>query len=327
MCLPRTGIWPVIRKNIETELERSEQCARTAASSIFAPAQPAWPPPATTPVTPHNPFGPVQHSTNPFLTTTSPHLAQFTQYPASLGVGTYTFKHAAQTIIKEAMQMTNEASTPGPGSEYASAALAGKHGEVNPVTNLRRTKNNPSGRKRVDHDWDNCFHPGGGKAGQAPWQRSKATPAVGTTPSATVAVATPSPPVQANSAQTTMTPLAAAVTPYPPTDSYFRDLSCAVVEELAGTEQADQGSSDLAALATATLSTILDSGTTTHLIKDSSLFWTFTRDSTVSMRTASHGSLSTEGAATWESMDMPPVTTLPVCTECRRQSFIGRSHG
>ncbi|KIK15938.1 hypothetical protein PISMIDRAFT_16132 [Pisolithus microcarpus 441] len=42
-------------------------------------------------------------------------------------------------------------------------------------------------------------------------------------------------------------------------------------------------------------STILDSGTTMHLIRDPSLFWTFTHDSTVSMKTANQGSLNTEG--------------------------------
>lgn len=73
--LPKTGLWPVVRKGIETELERSEQLARTLAPGFFSAvpiaSQSAWPLPANTPVTPQNPFTPTQQFTNPFLT---PHL-------------------------------------------------------------------------------------------------------------------------------------------------------------------------------------------------------------------------------------------------------------
>ncbi|KIK15338.1 hypothetical protein PISMIDRAFT_115344 [Pisolithus microcarpus 441] len=249
--LPRTGIWPVIRKNIETELERSEQLARTFAPGSFS----------------------------------------------AIPMTTYTFKHAAQTIVKEAMQIVNESPKPRPGSEYASSALPGGRGEVNPATGLRKTKNNPSGtpcttpicvgRKRVDHDWNNCFQVGGGKAGQAPWQKSKGA-GQGNTQVAAVATTTPAMAdvtPQPTGTQTNVQVAVAAI-PCPPTDGYFRDLSCAMIEEVGG---------DLASLAATVSSTILDSGTTTHLIRDSSFFWTFTRDSTVSMKTANQGSLGTEG--------------------------------
>ncbi|KIK23243.1 hypothetical protein PISMIDRAFT_100799, partial [Pisolithus microcarpus 441] len=186
--------------------------------------------------------------------------------------------------------MTNEGSAPGPGSEYANAAVQGGRGEVNPVTGLRKTRNNPSGtacttpiclgRKRVDHNWSNCFQAGGGKAGQAPWQKGKTASAGGQATTTVTAAATPTTSVtsQPTGTQTIASVVVVAIQS-PPSNDYFRDLSCAVVEELSegGT---DEG---LTSLATATSSTILNSGTTTHLIRDLSFFWTFTHDSTVSM--------------------------------------------
>lgn len=178
------------------------------------------------------------------------------------------------------------------------------HPTISPWKRARceATKNNPSGtacttpiclgRKRVDHDWSNCYQPGGGKAGQAPWQKRKST----TSNTQTAAVATPTPvPVVPATSQPAVAqasaPIAAAAIQYPPADDYFRNLSCAAVEELSEGETSEK----LTCLATTNSSTILDSGTTTHLIKDPSFFWTFTRDSTVSMKTANQGSLRTEG--------------------------------
>ncbi|KIK15737.1 hypothetical protein PISMIDRAFT_38111, partial [Pisolithus microcarpus 441] len=236
--LPKTGIWPVIRKNIETELERSEQSIRVVTPGLFnavpAASQSSWPPPANTP--------------------------------------------------------------------YASAAVQGGRGEVNPVTGLRKTKNNPSGtacttpiclgRKRVDHDWSNCYQPGGGRAGQAPWQRGKAVSTGGQGTSTVAADTTPTTSVVSQPAGTqTTNPVAAVAIQSSPAGDYFRDLSCALIEELSEKETGG----GLTSLATAVSSTILDSGTTTHLIKDPSFFWTFTRDTTISMKTANQGSLSTEG--------------------------------
>ncbi|KAI6004771.1 hypothetical protein EDD15DRAFT_2359587 [Pisolithus albus] len=231
-------------------------------------SQSAWPLPANTPVTPQNPFAPAQQHTNPFLTPLSHSPVHYGQRVGSSGIRTYTFKHAAQTIVKEAMQIMNESPNPGPGSEYANAAIPGGRGEINSVT----------GRKRVDHDWNNCFQPGGGKAGQAPWQKARSANAM----SQVAATVTPAPTVatpQSGGPQATA-PLAAMAIQCPPADSYFRDLSCAIMEELVEGEASGER---VASLAEATFSTILDSGTTTHLIRDPSLFWTFTRDSTVSM--------------------------------------------
>lgn len=197
----------------------------------------------------------------------------------------------------------NEGTVAGPGSEYANAAVPGGRGEVNPVTGLRKTRNNPSGtpcstpiclgRKRVDHDWNNCFQAGGGRAGQAPWQKGKGGAAANTPQVAAVAGSTPSTTntgSQLTGVQTN-TQVAAAAIQCPPTEDYFRNLSCAMLEEL---HDAETGG-NLACHAAVASSTILDSGTTTHLIRDSSFFWTFTRDSTVSMKTANQGSLNTEG--------------------------------
>ncbi|KIK22307.1 hypothetical protein PISMIDRAFT_83192, partial [Pisolithus microcarpus 441] len=231
--LPKTGIWPVIRKNIETD-----QHSRNASQSVRS-----------------------------ITTVYEP------------------FSHPI-TILRSTVR-------PAPGA-------SGRRGEVNPLTGLRKTKNNPSGtacttpicvgRKRTDHDWSNCFQQGGGKAGQAPWQRDKTQ--VGGTQVAAVVTQTGVPATsQAQSAGgQTSTQIAAAAVPCPLSNDCFRDLSCAVLEELSEGQAAD-----LTSLATVMSSTILDSGTTTHLIRDPSFFWTFTRDSTVSMRTANQGSLGTEG--------------------------------
>lgn len=282
--LPKTGIWPVIRKNIETELERSEQSIRVVTPGLFnavpAASQSSWPPPANTPVTPQNPFVSTRQFTNPFLTPPQHFIPRFSQHTVPVVAGMYT----------------------GPGSEYASAAVQGGRGEVNPVTGLRKTKNNPSGtacttpiclgRKRVDHDWSNCYQPGGGRAGQAPWQRGKAVSTGGQGTSTVAADATPTTSVVSQPAGTQTTNAVAAVAiQSSPAGDYFRDLSCALIEELSEKETGG----GLTSLATAVSSTILDSGTTTHLIKDPSFFWTFTRDTTISMKTANQGSLSTEG--------------------------------
>lgn len=285
--LPKTGVWPVVRKNIETELERSEQSARAVIPNLFntvpVASQSSWPPPASAPVTPQNPFASTRQFTNPFLTPPQHFIPQLGQHAVPVSTGTYT----------------------GPGSEYVSAAVQGGRGEVNPATGLRKTKNNPSGtacttpiclgRKRVDHDWSNCYQPGGGRAGQAPWQRGKTASTGGQTTSTVAAVTAPATSAASQPAGTQVVnpnnPVAAVAVQSSLVNNYFRDLSCALVEELSEGET----SGGLTSLAKAVSSTILDSGTTTHLIKDPSLFWTFTRDTTVSMKTANQGSLSTEG--------------------------------
>ncbi|KIK13150.1 hypothetical protein PISMIDRAFT_119457, partial [Pisolithus microcarpus 441] len=199
--------------------------------------------------------------------------------------------------------MINESSTPGPGSEYANAVVPGKRGEVNPVTGLRKTRNNPSstpcttpicvGRKRTDHDWDNCFQPGGG-AGQAPWQRGKTAMTGQVAATAAAPMASVQSAAEGNTKSTPGIPLAATAISCLLTDTFFRDLSCALVEEISD-EAGPSESLSLTSLVTSESSTILDSGTTTHLIRDPSFFWTFTHDSSVSMKTANQGSLDTKG--------------------------------
>ena len=245
-----------------------------------------------------NPFAAPGLSRNPFLLQ-RPSLSFFL---IPLGARAYTFQDAAQTILKEAIQMVSESAVPGPGSEYVSAALgnAGGLGTVNPATGIRRTKNNPSGtpctnpvcirRGTCDgHDHQNCYQEGGGKAGQAPWQRKKKgtsgpggngeTRSAGTAAAATTPSATSAPP------PTTASGVAALAANPPLTyDGRFMDLSCAT---LARFEASDT--------ARATL-TILDSGTTSHLIKDPSYFWTFNPDGGIEMRMANQGTLLTRGS-------------------------------
>ncbi|EGO01100.1 hypothetical protein SERLA73DRAFT_72069 [Serpula lacrymans var. lacrymans S7.3] len=114
------------------------------------------------------------------------------------------------------------------------------------------------------HDLSHCFQIGGGIAGQAPWlQRPPLTPSV----LPPVAV----PPVVAQ--------LAVASSPaFPP---HFGDLLCAVIQSL-----------DLSHLSS---STILDSGTTSTLIMDRSVFWSYQIDPSISIKTANEGTLASAG--------------------------------
>jgi hypothetical protein len=87
------------------------------------------------------------------------------------------------------------------------------------------------------------------------------------------------------------------VTSKPTDDSssttHQQDLSLAMIEALPN--ESSPTAENLTCIAQQTLSSILDSGTTSTLVMDHSLFWTFLEDTSVTVTTANHGKLMTSG--------------------------------
>jgi hypothetical protein len=299
--LPQTGLWPVIRKTIEMEMQRSIQALQAyqlpglsrATSSAFS-AHGRSSTSASLPNLRRTTSTLSLRSSNPFLA-----LMQ--------GVAptqAYTFQDAASTIVNEATQMLQESGLPGPGSKYVNVAQSSiSTPNINPETGLRRTKNNPSGtycttslcaeHKRCDHDTRHCYGKGGGLEEQAPWQKKKKEKDGKTNETAFIAAAAGSeyhtPLANSSSHSSSMPAVVNLAITSQPTDNHFHELSCAAVHEL------PQESGELSALTESTSATILDSGTASHLIHDQHLFWSYTADRSVRMKTANHRSLDTEG--------------------------------
>ena len=285
----------MIRKGIEMEIQRNgQQIVATWRNHLFALAVPMGSTslPHIHVSTPHTTR---DTSNNPFL---SPPQASYVQ--------PYRFHDAATTIISEAAQMLNEGCTPGPGLEYANVSVPAGNtgsGSVNPETGLHRTKNNPSGtyctspgcvpKRRSDHDGAHCYGEGGGMEGQAPWQKkgkdkhkdagkSKGNgqegeqgAQVGTSGTAA------GPPTGSVAKPGGITALASNHTSHDQS-LHFRELSCTATPRLEQSFLLGEG-----------VPTILDSGTTSHLICNRRLFWSYTPDDSVRMTTANHGTLST----------------------------------
>ncbi|KAG1798859.1 uncharacterized protein HD556DRAFT_1305720 [Suillus plorans] len=99
-------------------------------------------------------------------------------------------------------------------------------------------------------------------------------------------------PTSSSSSNQPPTPIAALVThSAEPPSNHQCDLSCASIEELPNDPSV---TGDISAQAHA-LSTILDSGTTSTLICDRAIFWTYSTQDPVIVKTANHGSLPTSG--------------------------------
>jgi len=211
---------------------------------------------------------------------------------ASFQTNSITFDSCTSRISSEATRMLNVQPTviPGPGSKYANTVTTSTS-NVNPITGLRKHRNNPqgvfcltTGYGHGDHNKDHCFREGGGMAGQAPWQKRKKETAV--------VAANASAPTSSPSSNQPQVPIAALIThSTEPTANHRRDLSCAIIEELPNDSFVI---SDISAQANA-LSTILDSGTTSMLICDHAMFWTYSTQDPVIVKTANHGSLPTSG--------------------------------
>jgi hypothetical protein len=79
---------------------------------------------------------------------------------------------------------------------------------------------------------------------------------------------------------------------------HLRELSCAVVEEVLSNPSAMPSPADYACIMQQHLSTLLDSGCTSHLITNSSFFHTYDPAGASNVTTANHGILSTKGRGT-----------------------------
>ena len=148
----------------------------------------------------------------------------------------------------------------GPGSEYCNHA--------GPAGVIHKHEKNPNGVLcsncgKKSHDWDHCFAKGGGMEGQGPKSKGKikGKPELVAVASSSAPSSTPTPP--------------------PALDTYIGDLSCALTEILS---------------ANGSFASILDSGTSSHLLKDRDVFWTYKTTQARSMRTANQGVLQTKGS-------------------------------
>ena len=212
-----------------------------------------------------------------------------------------TFENVSAHIMAEAHRQLLESSLISPlGTKHAHTVVppGSNSNNVNPATNLRRTRNNPSGTYcdtplrddstcgASNHDRAHCFKPGGGMAGQQPahWRqpqgRGKST------------VPTPAP---SAAPVPVPVPLAAFASVSPsdawPTRDY--DLSCASIVEVGdGTPSSDV----LACLATPGNTCLLDSGTSRNLICNRAHLRSYSTDDSVRVRTANHGYLLTSGS-------------------------------
>ena len=148
----------------------------------------------------------------------------------------------------------------GPGSEYANFSHDGP---------IRKHAHNPKGVQCTNcgqrsHDCDHCYREGGGMAGQGP--RAKAAAAA------------------AAKKRSSKTELAAFLDNFG--DAGDDELSCASISD------------DLTELVVNSLSTLLDSGATSHLVKRCEFFWTYNEEEARNVKTANLGVLQTRASGT-----------------------------
>lgn len=91
-----------------------------------------------------------------------------------------------------------------------------------------------------------------------------------------------------------------APTPYPTPPAYMstiatddQNLACAIIKEIS--PELSLSFDDMVCIVQQTLSTILDLGTTSNLIMDQSLFWTYSESSCITVKMANHGKPSISG--------------------------------
>ena len=154
----------------------------------------------------------------------------------------------------------------GPGSEYVN--LAGSS-----IT-IRKHPNNPKGivctncNKR-SHDVDHCWTKGGGMEGQGPKPKQVSKPL-------TISPATLQPEVACVASSP---PLSVSV------PTFEGDLSCAILPTV-----------ELGLMAQGNLSTLMDSGSSSHLLCSREFFWTYDPSQARNVTTANLGTLSTHAA-------------------------------
>src|SRR5260221_682277 len=156
----------------------------------------------------------------------------------------------------------------GPGSEYCNHA--GPSGSV-----IHKHEKNPNGVLctncgKKSHDAPHCFAKGGGMEGQGPKPKGKENWKPELAAIASTSSAVPS--------------------PVPILDTYVGDLSCVMTEGLS--------MEDFTSLLSANGNSvcILDSGTSSHLLKDCDVFWTYEATQARPMKTANQGILQTKAS-------------------------------
>ena len=155
----------------------------------------------------------------------------------------------------------------GPGSEYANLASTSS-------APIRKHPNNPKGVictncNKKSHDVDHCWTKGGGMEGQGPKPRSASSKVP--TPPSTVSVPPPE--------------VACVALPSVPPSTFVGDLSCAIFP-----------TAELGLMAQGNLSTLMDSGSSSHLLRSRELFWSYDPSQARNVTTANLGTLSTQAA-------------------------------
>src|SRR5260221_7164000 len=153
----------------------------------------------------------------------------------------------------------------GPGSEYCN--YAGPSSSV-----IHKHNKNPNGVLctncgKKSHDAPHCFAKGGGMEGQGPKPKGKENRKPELAAIASMSSAPPPPP--------------------PILNMYVGDLSCVMAEELSMKDFTSL------LLVNGNPACILDSGTSSHLLKDRDVFSTYNATSARPMQTANHGILQT----------------------------------
>ncbi|KIK91249.1 hypothetical protein PAXRUDRAFT_149909, partial [Paxillus rubicundulus Ve08.2h10] len=193
-----------------------------------------------------------------------------------------TFESCSTCICGEASCQLNEKTLAGPGSGYVHIASAGSFvsANINPITSLQKHPKNPQGifctmsvcsvNHHGDHDQPHCFSP----EDQVPWQKKKKkegtssrTPTPTRSGASTPVVSSSSLPAVSAAAITSMFLAASG-------DTLCGDLSYASINPMGPSTM----SPELAAHIHSSLSTILDSGTTTTLVHDHAHFQSFSQD-------------------------------------------------
>ncbi|KAG2745071.1 hypothetical protein P692DRAFT_201808024 [Suillus brevipes Sb2] len=204
------------------------------------------------------------------------------------------FEEVTAAFSEEANQQRGQLKLARPGSKYAntvSGSSASFERKTNPTTGVRIHKQNPKGvpcknpaciglPHYMTHDREHCMETGGGMETKAPWGAQRGGKKKDVAASATESKPpAPTPPAYTPNNTTETSALATAHT---------RDWSCAVIEEV--DPSCVPSSEDIACIAGQTLSTILDSGTTSTLITSRQYFWTYTVGSnvTISLSASAH---------------------------------------
>ena len=200
-----------------------------------------------------------------------------------------TFNEVAKLFTEKANTIVGRRKLVGPGSEYANIAIVqgtGLNIRINPVTGLHMHRNNPKGVKCTNtlcadlpcadnHDHMHCYWLGGGMESKAPaWIHNK------TQKSEMAAVAMATSPALSSSAP-----------PNTSNNEYRQELSCTAITELSDSAV---NHSHFASF----ISTLLNSGTTSHLVTGREYFLDFRMEDNPGVQTANHGMLCTIGRGT-----------------------------